>query len=81
MARQRFVNGVVRHLENHMVQARPVIGVADIHAGPFADRIEALEDLDRVGTVFALLDLLFGLAFRGIFGSFAHADYIGAQGA
>jgi hypothetical protein len=33
------------------MKARTVIGVADIHARALANRIEALEDLDRVGTV------------------------------
>ena len=47
MAGQRFVDGVVHHLVDHVVQARAVVGVADIHAGPLAHRIEAFQDLDR----------------------------------
>ena len=47
MAGQRLVDGVVDHLVDHVVQARAVIGVADIHARPLAHRIKALEHLDR----------------------------------
>ena len=47
MTGERLVDGVVHHLVDHVVQARAVIGIADIHARPLAHRIEALEDLDR----------------------------------
>src|SRR5690606_7977673 len=43
--------GVVDDLVDHVMQARAVVGVPDIHAGAFADRVEALEDLDRVGAI------------------------------
>ena len=59
MAGQRLVDGVVDDLVDHVVQARAVIGVADIHAGAFADRVQPLEDLDRVGAVFAVAGGLF----------------------
>ena len=36
---QGLVDGVVHHLEDHMVQARAVISIADVHAGSLADRI------------------------------------------
>ena len=52
MAGQRLVDGVVDHLIDHVMQARAVIGVADIHAGALAHRIEALEHLDGVGAIF-----------------------------
>ena len=42
MAGQRLVDGVVDDLENHVVQAGAVIGVADVHAGPFAHRVKTL---------------------------------------
>src|SRR3546814_1851733 len=48
MTGQSLVNRVVGYFENHVVQTRSVIGVADIHAGPFAHCIQALEDLDAV---------------------------------
>ena len=46
MAGERLVDGVVDDLVHHVVQARAVVGVADIHAGALAHRVEALEDLD-----------------------------------
>ena len=51
VAGERLVDGVVDHLVDHVVEARAVIGVADIHAGPLAHRVEALEDLDRIRVV------------------------------
>jgi hypothetical protein len=55
MAGQRLVDRIVRHLEYHMVEARAVVGVADIHSGPLADRVEALQHLDRLGAVAAFI--------------------------
>ena len=46
VARQRFVNRVIDNLIDHMVQARPVIGIADIHARTFANGLQALQNLD-----------------------------------
>ena len=40
VAGQRFVNGVVHHLENHVMQAAAVIGIADVHSGPFANGVK-----------------------------------------
>ena len=54
MAGQRLVDGVVDHLVDHVVQAGAVVGVADIHARPLADGIQALENLDGIGAVFDL---------------------------
>ena len=54
MAGKRLVDGVVDGLVDHVMEARAVVGVADIHAGALADRVEALEDLDRLGAVFAV---------------------------
>ena len=42
MARQRLVDGVIHNLENHVVKARAVIGVADVHAGSFAHCVKTL---------------------------------------
>ena len=50
-AGQRLVDGVVGDLEHHVVQARAVLGVADIHARTLAHRIQALQDLDRAGAI------------------------------
>jgi hypothetical protein len=53
MAGQRLVDAVVDDLIDHVVQARAVVGVADIHAGALAHGIQALENLDGIGAVFA----------------------------
>src|SRR4030095_2858249 len=55
MAGQRLVDGIVRNLEHHVMQTRPVVGIADVHAGTLAHRVEALEDLDAVGAIFTLV--------------------------
>ena len=55
MAGQRLVDGVVDYFVDHVVEARAVVGVADIHAGALAHCIEALEDLDRVCAVGAVV--------------------------
>ena len=44
-ARQRLVDGVVDHLVDEVVEAA-LAGRADVHARPFPDRLEALEDRD-----------------------------------
>ena len=61
MPGQRLVDRVVRHFEHHVVQARAVIGIADIHARPLANRIEALQDLDRLCTIFIGIRILCGI--------------------
>src|SRR5207247_135733 len=43
---------VVDHLVDHVMEAGAVVGIADIHARPLADRIEAFEDLDGFRVVF-----------------------------
>ena len=47
----RLVDGVVDDLERHVMQAGAVIGVADVHAGALAHRVEALAHRDRRGLV------------------------------
>ena len=42
VARQRLVDGVIHNLENHVVEARSVIGVTDVHAGSFAHCVKTL---------------------------------------
>ncbi len=51
VAGERLVDRVVDHLEHHVMQAGAVIGVADVHAGPPAYGLQALEHLDRGGVV------------------------------
>ena len=55
MAGQGFVDRVVDHLEDHVVQTGSIARVADVHARPFADRFQALQHLDAVGVVFVAL--------------------------
>ena len=50
-AGERLVDGVVDDLVDHVVQARAVIGVADVHARPLAHRLQALQDLDALFVV------------------------------
>ncbi len=50
-ARQGLVDGIVDDLVDHVMQAGAVVGIADIHARPFAHGIEALEHLDRFRVV------------------------------
>jgi hypothetical protein len=45
-----LVDRVVENLENAVVQAA-LIGVADVHAGPLADSLQAFEFVDLRGTV------------------------------
>ncbi|SCU73284.1 conserved hypothetical protein [Cupriavidus necator] len=65
VAGQRFVDGVVQHLEDKVVQAGAVGGITDIHARALAYRLQAFQDLDRRGSVgvFLLRVLLFGHVF------------------
>ena len=39
MSGERFVDRIVRYFEHHMVQAAAIIGVADIHSRPLANRV------------------------------------------
>jgi hypothetical protein len=54
-AGQRLVDGVVHHLEHHVMQAGAIGGVADVHARALAHRLEALQDLDGIRAVVAAL--------------------------
>ena len=45
-AGERLVDRVVEDLEHHVVEARPVGGVADVHPGALAHRVEPLQYLD-----------------------------------
>ena len=47
---QRLVDGVVDHLVHEVVQP-PLTGRPDVHAGPFADGVESLENRDRTRVV------------------------------
>jgi hypothetical protein len=60
MAGQRLVDRIVGDLEHHVVEARSVVGIADVHAGALAHRVEALEDLDALGVVAASVRVVSG---------------------
>ena len=62
MAGQRLVDAVVDDLVHHVVQARAIVGVADIHARTLADSLQALENLDGIGAVLGWLAGGFGHA-------------------
>ena len=51
VSRQRLVDRVVDDLEHHVVQARSVLGVTDVHPRSLAHGLQSLEDLDAAGAV------------------------------
>jgi hypothetical protein len=51
MTGEVFVDRVVEHLENGVVETPLGGGVADVHPGAFADRVEALQLVDLRGVV------------------------------
>ncbi len=51
IAGERLVDGIVDHLVDHVVEARAVIGVADIHARARAHGIETAQHGDRIGAI------------------------------
>jgi hypothetical protein len=51
VAGQRFVDGVVHHFEDQVVQAGAVRGVANVHARALAHGFQAFQDLDGGGAV------------------------------
>ena len=64
VAGQRLVDRVVHDLPDQVVQAA-LAGGADVHAGALADRLEALEHLDRGGVVLDAVGGLRGLLLLG----------------
>jgi hypothetical protein len=59
---EMFVDGVVQHFEDAMVQA-PLIGVADVHARALADSFQPLQFIDLGGVVLLQRVWLCGLNF------------------
>ena len=79
--RLRLVHRVVDDLERHVMQARAVIGVADIHAGAATHRIEALQDRNGRGVIGVRIRLrrgVFGHAGERLQGLFGYSRYIAA---
>jgi hypothetical protein len=62
---QRLVDCVVDDLVDHVVQARPIVGVADVHAGPLAYGIKAFQNLDRLRTIRIGREIAGGLGHVG----------------
>jgi hypothetical protein len=79
VARQRFVDRVVDDLEHEVVQARAVRGVADVHAGAFAHRFQAFQNLDGAFAVAFGCARLVGvdLGLCGGESVFAGVDFVG----
>ena len=48
---QGFVDGIVHHLEHHVMQAAAIVRVADVHARTLAYCIQAFQYLDAGGVV------------------------------
>jgi len=51
MAGQVLVDAVVDDFPHEVVQTRPIVDIANVHARPFADGLEAFENGDVLGTV------------------------------
>jgi len=61
IAGQRFVNRIVQHFVNHVMEAGAVIGIADIHTRAFANRVQPAQNFDRIGVIFLFFLIDFGL--------------------
>ena len=78
IAAQGLINGIIDHLIDHVMQARAVIGIANIHARALAHRIQALEHLDGFSAVIGGLGIGLGvLAGNGLFGGIVR--FVGHQ--
>ncbi len=55
---ERLVDRVVDDLIDHVVEARAVVGVADIHARALTDRVKPPQHLDRIGAVCVAVGLV-----------------------
>jgi hypothetical protein len=51
MTGQSFVNGVINYLEHHMVQARTIIGITNVHTRALAHRVQTFENFNILGIV------------------------------
>ncbi len=60
MTRQRLVDGIVDHLEYHVMQTSAIGSITDIHARPLPDCLQPFELLDGVFVV-TIVDLATGL--------------------
>ncbi len=67
MTGQRLINAIVHDFVDHVVQARAIVGVADIHAGALANRLQPLENFDRISAIFGRILGLFSHASETLF--------------
>ena len=63
--RLRFIHRIINNLKGHVMQARAIISVANIHARPFAHRFQPAQDGDGS----AVIGFIFGARL------IAHAGY------
>ena len=73
MAREMFVDGIIEHLGNAVVQGA-FVGAADVHARFFSHRLEALELAQFGGIVGLGIDGIW--IARGGFGNVGHRRYL-----
>ena len=59
VAGQRFINRVIDHLENHVMQTGSIIRITDIHPWPLSDSLKTFKDLNRAAIVSAWRLVLF----------------------
>ena len=45
-AGQCFIDGVIHDLKDHVMQARAIVRIADVHTGALTHRIQPLEDFN-----------------------------------
>ena len=72
----RLVHRIVDDLERHVVQARPIVGVADIHARPLAHRIQPTQDGNRGGVVGVRIGTLRDRGIGGQRGVVTHTEWV-----
>ena len=55
MAGKGLIDSVIDDLIDHVVKTRTIVRVADIHAGAFANRLQAFENLDGICAIIVWL--------------------------
>ena len=56
MTCERLIHRVIDDLEDHVMQTRAVIGVADVHSRALSHRLKPLQHLDAIGVVIAVCE-------------------------
>ena len=52
---ERFIDGIIDNLVDHVMQARPVVRIAYVHPRPLSHGIQSAKDFDAIGAIFVLL--------------------------